>query len=96
MAVEVKPTGEHGKKKWCVIRNGTVVFVKDSNSEACTIAAELAKAEEEALLRGKKAGVAAVKKEMSKPPTRVKSPSPASGKVTGLGKKVTKKVGKKR
>lgn len=75
MAVEVKPTGEHGKKKWCVVRNGEVVFVKDTNSEACLIAAELAKAEEEALEKGKKAGVAAVKKEISKPPTAVKPPA---------------------
>jgi len=72
MAVEVKPTGEHGKKKWCVMRDGAVSMVCETNSEACLVAAELAKAGEEGEAKGVKKGTAAEKKkapEVNKPPT---------------------------
>lgn len=89
MAVEVKPTGEHGKKKWCVVRNGVVVPpVHDSNSQACIAAAGLAEAEEDAQKVGEKKGAAAEKKKAVAPPQ--------SSEVKPIPRRVTKKVGKKR
>ena len=88
MSIEVKPSGEHGKKKWCVMRDGKVSMVCDTNSEACLAAAELARAEEEAHEKGKKAGVAAEKKKVVEPPKPPVVKTPAS--------KVVKKVGKKK
>lgn len=95
MAVEVKPTGEHGKKKWCVMRDGVVSMVCDTNSEACLTAAEMARAEEESQKKGEKIGAAAEKKKATVAPTPPQVTATATGtRIPPGGRKATKKKGR--
>ena len=89
MAVEVRPSGEHGKKKWDVMRDGKVVMVCETNSEACLAAAEMAKAEEESQKAGERIGAAVEKKKAVVAPT-----PPRVSSIATEGKKVTKKKGR--
>ena len=73
MSIEVKPHGEHGKKKWCVCRDGVVLLTCNTNSEACGAAQKMAEAYEAGQVAGKKEGVAEGKKKAT-----VTTPPPAA------------------
>lgn len=105
--ITVKPHGAHGKKVWAVCRNGKVVLTAEKNSEACTLAAEMALTLEEGQQQGEKLGekkgAAAEKKKTAvgptltigtgpKPPVALRGTAAARKAV----KKTTKKGGKKR
>lgn len=90
MSVEVRPHGEHGRKKWCVYRDDKLITVCDTNSQACEEAARLAKAYEDGQAAGKKQGIVEGKK-FSPSPESVPGRTSEPPKVSLTGFSITSK-----